>query len=378
MAETIEVSGHVALGYEAVKDAFAKNLADGLDVGASFAVMRGSDVLVDLHGGIADMADGRLWDSDTLVNVFSTTKGPTALSVAILVDRGLLSYDDTVAKHWPDFAANGKEAITVGQLLSHQGGVCGLRQPITVEKYYDWNYMCRELAAMKPFWTPGDGSGYHAVTYGFLAGELVRRVDGRTPGTFIAEEISAKVDADFHVGLPASEDARVAPLIKSPTAAPLTGDTPADYTIAALGNPVLKPREANTREWRAAEIPAANGHGTARGLARIYAPLAHGGELDGVRLIGSDALRKATAEQCCGVDRNLSIDTRWGAGFLLNNDDAYGPNDTTFGHSGWGGSMAFADPVAGISVAYTMNQMGSNLRGDPRTLGLVGAVYASL
>ena len=374
MTQQIDISGTTARGFEGVKDAFAKNFADGLDVGAGFAVMRGDDVLVDLWGGMADPESGRPWEKDTIVNVFSTTKGPTALAVAMLVDRGLLSYEDTVAKHWPDFAQSGKEAITVGQLMSHQGGLCGLREPIGVAHYFDWDFMCQKLAAMEPFWTPGDGSGYHAVTYGYLAGELIRRIDGRTPGTFVREEICDKVGADFRIGTPASEDGRIADLIKPKTNVSLTGETPPDYTIAAFANPSLRPRDANTREWRAAEIPAANGHGTALGLARIYAPAAQGGG----DLWSKSALDKATAQQCKGKDRNLGFEISWGAGFMRNKLGTYGPHDTTFGHSGWGGSMAFADPVEGISVAYVMNQMDTNLQGDPRTLRLVDSVYACL
>jgi CubicO group peptidase (beta-lactamase class C family) len=292
----------------------------------------------------------------------------------MLVDRGLLSYEDKVAQHWPEFAAGGKENVTVGQLMSHQAGLCGLREPITLDHYYDWDFMCRELAAMEPFWTPGDGSGYHAITYGYLAGELIRRIDGRTPGTFIREEICAKVDADFQVGTPASEDARISDLIKPKVNVPLTSDTPPDYTVAAFSNPVMKPRYANLREWRAAEIPAANGHGTAMGLARIYAEMAKGGG----KFMGTDAFAAVTAEQCRTMDRNLGFEISWGAGFMRNKLGLYGPNDTTCGHSGYGGSMAFGDSVAGVSVAYVMNQMDTNLTGDPRTLGLVAALYAAL
>ncbi|MFN3232950.1 MAG: serine hydrolase domain-containing protein [Alphaproteobacteria bacterium] len=374
MSDNILVSGGVAPGFEAVKDVFAKNLADGLEVGAGFTVYRDGEPVVDLWGGHADEAKTRPWQEDTIVNLFSSTKGPMALAVAMLVDRGKLAYSDKVATHWPEFAANGKQDITVAQLLSHQGGVCGLREPITVDKYEDWDFMCAQLAAMEPFWTPGDGSGYHAVTYGFLAGELVRRIDGRTPGRFIAEEISTPLNADFHVGLPDSVDARIAPLIAPKNTLPLAGKAPPDYVIAALANPPMKPEDANKPGWRRAEIPAANGHGTAKALARIYAPLSLGGG----NIIGTEALDAATAEQCLGEDRNLGFEMSWGCGFIRNNTGIYGPNTETFGHSGWGGSLGFADRKEKLAVGYVMNQMDVNLQGDPRSMGLIGALYQSL
>ncbi len=374
MSEEILVEGTVAPGFEAVKAAFAKNLADGLEVGAGVAAYRDGECVVDLWGGYADEAKSRPWQEDTIVNVFSSTKGPMAIAIAMLVDRGQLAYDDPVATHWPEFGAAGKDKITVAQLMSHQGGVCGLREAITVDKYEDWDFMCERLAAMEPFWTPGDGSGYHAITYGFLSGELLRRIDGRTPGRFIAEEIAGPLNADFQVGLPESEDSRIAPMIKPKTRVPLTGDAPSDHVIAALANPVMRPEDANTRGWRGAEIPAANGHGTAKSLARIYNAMS----LGGAPLLGSDALDQATAEQCFGTDRNLGLETSWGCGFIRNTGGVYGPTDGTFGHSGWGGSMGFADRKNRLSVGYVMNQMDVNLRGDPRSAGLIAAVYSSL
>lgn len=378
MAEDVSVKGTVATGFETVRDAFEKNFKEDGDIGASFAVMRGGEVVADLWGGYADKARTRPWKETTLVNVWSTTKGPTALAVAMLVDRGQLSYDDRVAEYWPDFASRGKADVTVAEMMSHQAGLCGVRDTITVEAFYDWEAMCRRLAGTEPFWKPGDGSGYHAITFGFLAGELVRRIDGRTVGTFLREEVTGPLDADFFIGLPEEEDKRVAEIVKmKKNQLTITKDSP-DYTIAAFGNPAPDPEEPNNREWRAAEIPAANGQANARGLVRIYNALARAGIGGEDELISKKALSAATAEQCSGVDRNLGIETRWGAGFMLNVDGLYGPNPKAFGHSGWGGSMAFADPDSGLAVAYAMNQMGSSLRGDPRGQRLIEAVYNSL
>ena len=202
MSEALDVKGSIAPEFEAVETAFIQNFNDGLEVGASLNITIKGEQVVDLWAGHANPEKTQPWRRDTLVNVWSTTKGITSMAVAVLVDRGLLRYRDAVAQHWPDFAQVGKRDVTVGQLLSHQAGLCGLRQATVVEDFYDWDKTCRRLAAMEPFWTPGDGSGYHAITFGYLAGELIRRIDGRTPGTFIKEELADIVDADFHVGLP--------------------------------------------------------------------------------------------------------------------------------------------------------------------------------
>ena len=378
MTDTIPIEGTVAPEFSAVKDAFEQNFTDGHEVGASLNITIKGEQVVDLWAGHADSARKVPWKHDTLVNVWSTTKGPTAMAIAILVDRGLLRYRDTVAQHWPDFAQGGKSDVTVGQLLSHQAGLCGFREPTVVEDYYDWDKMRRRLAAMKSFWKLGEGSGYHAVTYGFLAGELIRRIDGRTPGTFIKEELAEPLGADFHVGLPEELEDRVSLVIKPTTPAQLAGETPPDYVVATMANPAIDPEFPHDRGWRAAEIPAANGHGTAQSLARLYSAFANGGTVDGIKIVSKDAIKRATAEQCKGVDRILGLESRWGAGFSLNNGGMYGPNEGTFGHSGFGGSMAFADPSEKLSVAYTMNQMHANLRGDPRTMRLVEAIYSCL
>ncbi|TDI58364.1 MAG: class A beta-lactamase-related serine hydrolase [Alphaproteobacteria bacterium] len=378
MIDALEVQGSVAPEFAAVKDAFVQNFKDGLEVGASLNITVEGEQVVDLWAGHADAEKTKPWNRDTLVNVWSTTKGITSIAVAILVDRGLLRYRDTVAQHWPDFAQGGKSDVTVGQLLSHQAGLCGMRQPTVVEDFYDWDKTCRRLAAMEPFWKLGEGSGYHAITFGFLAGELIRRIDGRTPGTFIKEEIAEPLGADFHVGLPENLENRVSLVIKAPTPPQLTGEQPPDYVIATMANPPIDSEFPHDRGWRAAEIPSANGHGTAHALSRIYAAMANGGSIDGVKIISKDTIKRATTEQCNGTDRILGMPSRWGAGFALNNGGLYGPNDSAFGHSGMGGSMGYADPSKRVSVGYTMNQMQAEIRGDSRTLAINKALYECL
>ena len=371
-----ELEGRVAEGFDKVARAFEQNFAEDLEVGASFAVVCEGEAVVDVWGGWADRAATRPWSADTLVNVYSTTKGMTALCVAILVDRGKIDYETPMAEYWPEFAAGGKSELTVGQVLSHQGGLSGLRETITVRDYADWQKMVDLLASQEPLFPPGR-SGYHAITFGFLAGELVKRVDGRSLGTFFAEEIARPLGADVWIGLPESEDVRAAEILK-PTRSPDQALPSNPIATAALANPVLDAEVPNKRWYRAAEIPAANGQANARGLAQVYGLLANGGELSGVGLISPNTIAIATRERLSNDDLVLEIPMRWAAGYALNDGVVYGPGELTFGHSGWGGSFACADPIAGIGIAYAMNQMYPNLQGDERSQRLLAAVYECL
>jgi len=371
-----ELQGRVAEGFDKVARAFEQNFAEDLEVGASFAVVCEGEAVVDIWGGWADRAGTRPWGADTLVNVYSTTKGMTALCVAILVDRGRIDYETPMAACWTEFAEGGKDELTVGQVLSHQGGLSGLRETIVARDYVDWEKMVGLLAAQEPFFPPGR-SGYHAITFGFLAGELVRRVDGRSLGTFFAEEIARPLGADVWIGLPESEDGRAAEILK-PRRAPDQALPSNPFATAALSNPVLDAEVPNERWYRAAEIPAANGQTNARGLAQVYGLLANGGELSGVELMSPNTIALATRERISNEDLVLEIPMRWAAGYLLNDGVVYGPGELTFGHSGWGGSFACADPIAGIGIAYAMNQMYPNLQGDERSQRLLAAVYECL
>jgi CubicO group peptidase (beta-lactamase class C family) len=349
------------------------------DIGASFAVIQGDAIVVDLWAGHADLAKTRPWARDSLANVYSTTKGVASACTALLHSRGLLDYEAPVSRYWPEFAQAGKGEITVGLLLSHQAGLSGLRAPCSVADLYDWDLMVERLAAEAPLWTPGSVAGYHAITWGFLAGELVRRIDGRSIGTFLRQELCAPLEADVFIGVPADQDGRVAETVKPRGEPTQSLAEMTDILELTLGNPVIEAEVPNERAWRAAEIPAANGAANALGLARIFAPLASGGRWRGTEYYTPQALERATANRFVGIDINLGVEIRWSAGFFGNNPQRwYGPNDAAFGHSGWGGSTAFADPVAGISVAFAMNQMDANLHGDPRTIRLVEAVYSCL
>jgi CubicO group peptidase (beta-lactamase class C family) len=370
------IQGRVEPGFERVREAFEANFAEDLEVGASFAVVRDGALVVDLWGGFADEARQRPWQRDTLVNVWSTTKGLASLCVAMLVDRGRLSYDRPVAEWWPEFAAEGKGDLTVAEVLSHQGGLSGCVDPLRPRDFADHDAMAARLAAQAPLFATGR-SGYHAVTHGVLTGELVRRASGRSLGRFFAEAVAGPLGADAWIGLPESEDHRCASMTGPPRGTP-TPLPPHPAARAALANPPLDARLPNERWWRAAEIPSVNAQTHARALAAIYGMLARGGEQGGRRYLSPSTLAEATKVRVHGTDLVLGIPMRWAAGFLRNDGAVYGPNRHSFGHSGWGGSFGCADPDAAVGIGYAMNRMGANLRGDPRSLRLIEAVYASL
>ncbi|WP_329212839.1 beta-lactamase family protein [Streptomyces sp. NBC_00683] len=378
--------GHCDDRFAAVRDAFAANFEERDELGAAVTVLVDGSPVVDLWGGWADKDRTRTWERDTVVNVWSTTKGPTALCAHILVDRGLLDLDAPVATYWPEFAAAGKESVPVRHLLSHRSGVAGLRDPHTLAELYDWELTTARLAATEPWWEPGTRSGYHAISYGFLVGEVVRRITGLLPGEFLRQEITGPLDIDFTIGLPEKDAHRVAELVQPKTvsreqAALFARMEP--VAIASLLNPGTGTAAANTPEWRAAEIPAANGHGTARAVAALYGILAGRGSVDGRRILSEKAAERVREGQ--GSCRDLVLgagfahDTELGLGLWLSGENAsYGPNPRAVGHDGAGGSCGLADPEAGIALGYVMNRMGANIADDPRKMALIDAVYQSL
>ena len=375
---SVEIHGHCAKGFEPVREAFATNFTSPGEVGASFSIVRNGEPVVDLWAGHADAARTKHWSQDTLANVWSTTKGMGALVGGLLIERGEMAYAERVSKYWPEFAANGKENITIGQLLSHQAGLCGPTEPTTVEEMCDQPLMSARLAAQAPLWEPGSRSGYHAITIGVLFGELVKRITGKSIGTYFNEEIAMPFGIDFFIGLPELEEVRVAEMVPAPNASPLAAGDLNPSQVAAFTNPAPDAAVPNQRFWRAAELSSANGQGTASGLARVYGALANGGMLEGKQLVTPSTIRAMTAEQISGPDEVLAMPVRWGAGFLLNVMGLYGPNEGSFGHSGWGGSFGMADPKAGLGISYVMNQMGPDLAGDVRANALIAATYASL
>lgn len=373
------IHGEVAPGYEPVREAFAANFeGDEMrrDVGASLSVYRRGKRVVDLWGGWRDIARTQAWTQDTLVNVWSTTKGVVAAAFAMASDRGLIDYGAPVTRYWPEFAANGKERTTVSHVLSHQAGLPGFRTPTGAEDVYDWDACCAKLAAQAPSWSAGKDTCYHASTFGFLAGEILRRATGISLGTFIAGQIARPLEADIHLGNAAKYEARIAPVIAPAIEVDLAALNLPEAAIMAMTNPALDPAQANTSAWRNAELPAMNLHGTADGVARVFATLANGGELHGLRLLGPAAITAMTEVQSQRLDKLLGLEVHWARGVVINTTGIFGPNGAAFGHTGWGGSFGYADPETGIGAAYTMNRMGPELVGDARAVALANAISA--
>jgi len=381
MARKIEIHGFCDDQFKNVKEVFAENFKLDLDVGASLALTINGKFIIDIWAGYADEAQTKPWEEDTIVNVYSTTKVMTALCVLMLVDRGLLDLDAPVAQYWPEFAQAGKENLPVRYLLSHTAGIPGFDKRIQPETLYDWDAIVNILAAQKSWWKPGTKSGYHSITFGYLLGELVRRITGKTLGTFFKEEVAEPLKADFHIGLSAEHDSRVGELIPPfPVDPQNVGDIdPNSIPIKVLLNPILTARETLTREWRAAEIPASNGHGNARSVARVGAALACGGEVDGVRLLSLKTIEKSIEEQSNGSDLVLNVPIRFGLGYgLVSKDMPVSPNPRAFYWGGWGGSHVTMDLDAKLSWAYVMNRMMMSLTGDPRTMNIREAIYKAL
>ncbi|WP_176599207.1 MULTISPECIES: serine hydrolase domain-containing protein [Sphingobium] len=366
-----QVNGTVAPGYDAVRAAFEDNLASGLEIGASFAVYRGGRAVVDLWGGQAVGGAGNIAE-DTLYGIFSATKGATAICIAMLVDRGKLDYEAPLSSYWPEFAAGGKAAITVGEMMSHQAGLTGPHAPVTLQDFIDHDSVAELLAAQTPCFRPGL-FGYHALTFGVLADELVRRVDGRALGHFFEEEVRSELEIDVFLGLPLEQDHRYTTIVSAMDDSTMFYDCPNPSALQAMGNPPIIPEWPNDRIWREGGIPAGGGVASARGLAALYDALLSD---NGPKLISPSALKQATRERVAGIDQCFGGVNRYAAGFSLN-VGTMGSNPASFGHAGFGGSMAFADPTRRLGVGYTTNQMLNPdwQAADPRLTSLLRALY---
>lgn len=406
------VEGFVDPGFAPVRAAFEENFIHRGELGAAVCVIVGGKTVVDLWGGIADRATGRRWQRDTLAFLFSATKGATALTAHLLAARGRLDLDAPVARYWPEFAAAGKDRIPVRMLLNHQAGLAAIERRMPQGALFDWKAMVDALAEQRPLWPPGSAHGYHALTFGWLVGEVVCRVSGRSIGHFFRDEVAGPLGLDFWIGLPEEHEPRVAAVRMPPLrqACPepsrraqgerVSGDAsaaqramrvPATLTAKAFGNPpgTLRASELNSRAMHAAEIPAANGIATARALAGMYAPLACGGRLRSVDLVDRETLRAMSTVESEGEDLVLLLPTRFSAGFMRSVDNRnnegskrdscrMGPNEAAFGHAGAGGSIGFADPDTGVAFAYVMNQLGHGVMLNERGQTLIDCVYECL
>ncbi|MFG2489876.1 serine hydrolase domain-containing protein [Streptomyces caniferus] len=386
------IDGEVAAGFEPVREAFAANFSQHGDIGAAVCVYQYGRPVVDLWGGIADPETGRPWTRDTLQLVYSATKGATATAAHMLAEGGTLDLDAPVAKYWPEFATNGKADIPVRWLLSHQAGLIALDQPVPLNEALAWHPMAAALAGQRPLWTPGTAHGYHGRTWGWLVGEVIRRVSGQTPGRFFADEIAAPLGLDFFIGLPADQRDRVSRMVYQRPAVDLTTVPTASIPeglrelVAAWRDPnsfsnrayaVTDPAEINfdSPEVQAAELPASNGIATARALARMYAALI--GEVDGVRLLAPESLESATKEQAGGKDQVMLIPSRFSSGYMLPTETNPMIGPLSFGHTGRGGSLGFADRGHGVAFGYVMNNIIGGAD-DTRAASLAEAVRRSL
>ena len=405
-----QVSGWCDAAFRSVRDAFAGNFSERGELGAAVSVMVGGRLVAEFAGGSRDAAGTQPWTADTLVNVFSVGKGVLAACLARLAGRGLLDPDTRVARYWPEFAAAGKGAVSVRELLSHQAGLPALHAKLAPGSALDWRFMTSLLAAEEPWWPPGSGHGYHVNTFGFLGGELLRRTTGLLPGEYLRREIAGPLGADVYIGLTAAQFPRVAEfrwpdvassgilpgaaaarrpadarVRESPVPDPVLsrgGDPPeppagsAEMALHAYFNPpdLSGAGVINTAAWRGAQVPSANAHATATGIARLYAPLAAGGGA----IVDQGALAAATAEQVYGDDLVLRRPSRFGLGFQLTHPEReFGPGPGCFGHFGAGGSVGFCDPDAQLAFGYVTNQMGPRWR-NPRNRALIDACYACL
>lgn len=383
MTTATNIQGTTDTRFHGVEDAFRENFDRFPEVGAALCVYVDGKPVVDVWGGHADAARTRPWERDTVVNVWSTTKGIVAACAHRLVDQGMIDLDAPVARYWPEFAQTGKDSLPVRYLLSHQAGLPAISDPMPMGSAFKWDVMTDALARQAPLWEPGTQFGYHALTYGWLVGEVIRRVSGQSVGQYWRDEIATPLSLDFWIGLPDEFEPRVAEMI--PAVMPTDPDNfllkmiadPNSIGFKMMTNPpdMMLPNTVNTREWRRAEIPAANGHGTARAVARLYAALSRGGELDGVQVMSRGAIDRATVEQAHGIDAVMGVEGNIALGFVLYPNT--GPQ--VFGHSGSGGSLGFADPNARVGLGYAMNRMlQGNTIEDPRWQPLIAAVYDAL
>ena len=400
-ATPVPVDGQCDPRFAAVRETFEKCVAKQ-EIGASIAFVLDGELVVDLWGGYTSKDQAEPWGPDTIANTYSTTKGMTALIAHRLVEQGKIDLDAPVAEYWPEFAKAGKQDVPVSWLLCHRAGLPAVRETLPGETLYDWDAMCTALAMTEPWWTPGEKHGYHPVTYGFLVGEVIRRVSGKSVGTLFREDVAEPLGADYHIGLPASEHGRVSDMVgslappketrkagsdepavrlKGPMADFMRDMTdPTTMVGAAFNNPHIKAGAHNTAAWRSAEIPAANGHGNARALARIYGALARGGETDGVRLLEPDSITRARTEQASGPDATLgSMPMRYGLGYMLRSDFMpLSPSENAFGHPGAGGSIGMADPDAKVGFGFVMNKMSQGLVGGPTGFAVLKTFFEAL
>ena len=388
------VSGYCDAKFQAIADSFVTNFNERGEVGASVCVRTEGEAVVDLWGGRFAADSDKAWDKDTVSIIFSCTKAATALCAHLLIDRGELDLNAPVTRYWPEFGTNGKEDVTVLMMLNHSAGLPAFREPIKEGGYYDWDYMIKRLEEEEPFWQPGTRNGYHMISFGWTVGELVRRVSGRSLGTFFREEIGEPLGLELWIGLPEEMEDRVSPMIPFVP----DGTTPlSDFINALLSDPSSISalswlnsggHEVDSRQAHAAEIGGGGGISNARSLSRMFVPLANQGRYASQQVISAEAIaRMSQISMATQMDATLLIPTRFALGFMKSMDNRSGKpgntdsailGDAAFGHVGAGGSIGFADPDEKLAFAYTMNRMGQGILLNERGQSLVDSTYRSL
>lgn len=376
-----DIHGTTDPSFDVLGDLLSGSLDAGTDLGGSISITVEGETVVDIWGGHADQEKTKPWEADTITNVWSTTKTMTSLAALLLVERGELDVYQPVATYWPESAQNGKESIEVRHLMSHTSGVSAWDKPVVTEDIFDPEKSAAMLAAQAPWWKPGSASGYHALNQGHLVGEVVKRISGRSLGTFFAEEIAGPLNADFHIGLPAEHDHRVSPVV--PPAALSVDLSEADRDgpmVRTLTGPPLDASASWSEGWGRAEIGAANGHGNARSVARVQAIVANGGQVDDVKLLSPETIEVIFDEQARGVDLVLGDEQRFGIGYGLADTEfrPYMPDGRICFWGGWGGSIIIVDCDRRMTIAYMMNMMLPQEQSDPRGQAIIQAVYASI
>lgn len=374
----VDVHGTVKPGFEPVSEAFVSNFNDGFEVGASVAVIYKGEMVVDIWSGHREMERTSNWQSDTIVNVWSTTKTMMFLTLLTLADRGEISLTDPVFKYWPEFKANGKEGIEIRHLMSHTAGLSGWAEPMVQDDLFNHDKCASVLGAQAPWWTPGTQSGYHAITQGYLIGELVKRVTGQSLGNFFRENFTEPLGADFHIGTSPEHHDRISNVIPGVSLLDPTAD-PDGIAVRTYMNPKIDAQIAWTPQWRQCESPAANGHGNARSVAQVQSIISHGGEANGKRFLSAAGVEALFTEQTSGQDLVLGLPMRFGMGYGLNSEfTPLSPNPRACFWGGWGGSLVVNDLDAELTYAYVMNRMGQGTTGDMRAaiplMALFGAI----
>ena len=374
----VTMNGFMKPGFESVGEALAQNFNDDFEVGASVSVVHNGETVVDIWAGHTDMERTTPWERDTITNVWSSTKTMMFLTLLELADKGALSLHDPVHRHWPEFKANGKEDVTIAHLMAHTAGLSGWDRPLKPEDFYDHDLCASALAEQAPWWKPGSASGYHAISQGYLIGEVVKRVTGMSLGTYFRKTFAEPLGADFHIGTPAECDPRISNVIP-PAPLDLGAADPQSIAVRTFSNPGMNAAQSWETGWRRCESAAANGHGNARSLALLQSIISHGGETQGKRFLSAAGVEKLFEVQADGVDLVLGTPSRFGMGYGLNSEHTpISPNPRACFWGGWGGSLIVNDLDANMSFAYVMNRMGAGTVGDMRSAGPLMATYAAI